>query len=135
MRGSDLVNFLASYRSVVSEPPVDFTTSRSPIRKPNILPNLHSEDEVAERFAVTPRNVRERARAKGIGRKIGRRFWFNEAEALDLMDNPKCHSKSSNARASGMSEGSSTDDLFMRLQKRETKQMLGEDAAAILSVQ
>jgi len=101
---------------------------RRAIHKPVILPGLYSEDQIAERFGVTARVSQERARSKGIGGKIGRKRWFTEAQVIELMDDSKCPSKSSSGRGqtSSTSGGSSTDDMFMRLQKRETKRMLNE---------
>jgi hypothetical protein len=93
-----------------------------------LLPGLYSEDEVASRFGMTRRMVRERALAKGIGRKYGRKKFFTEADALKLGErNPACSkSQSVMARHTGTSGGHSTDDLSMRLQKKETKAMLAD---------
>ena len=57
----------------------------------SLLPDLHSEAEVAERFKTTVRVIRERARAQGLGRTIGRTRWFTPDEALALME-PSCSS-------------------------------------------
>jgi hypothetical protein len=71
-----------------------------------ILSDLHPEDEIAERFGISARNVRERARAKGVGRKIGRKYWFTEAEGYALMDNPTCsNSRKGGIRQTGMRAG------------------------------
>jgi hypothetical protein len=93
-----------------------------------LLPGLYSEDEVASRFGMTRRMVRERALAKGIGRKYGRIRFLTEAEALTLGErNPSCsNSQSVTVHHTGTSGASSTDDLFMRLQKSETKRMLAD---------
>jgi hypothetical protein len=91
-----------------------------------LLPGLYSEDEVASRFGMTRRMVRERALAKGIGRKYGRKRFFTEADALKLGErNPACsNSQSVMARHTGTSGERSTDDIFTRLQRKETKAML-----------
>src|ERR1700682_3195594 len=91
-----------------------------------LLPALYSEDEVASRFGMTRRMVREHALAKGIGRKYGRKRFFKEADALKLGEgNPSCsNSQSVTAHHTGTSGARSTDDIFTRLQRRETKRML-----------
>jgi hypothetical protein len=91
-----------------------------------LLPGLYSEDEVASRFGIRRRMVRERALANGIGRKYGRKRFFTEADVLNLGEgNPACsNSQSVMARHTGTSGGRSTDDLFMRQQRKETKAML-----------
>lgn len=91
-----------------------------------LLPGLYSEDEVASQFGMTRRMVRERALAKGIGRKYGRKRFFTEADALKLGErNPACsNSQSVMARHTGTSGERTTDDIFTRLQRKETKAML-----------
>jgi hypothetical protein len=37
----------------------------------DILPNMHADISVAKRFNVTLRTIRERARARSLGRKLG----------------------------------------------------------------
>jgi hypothetical protein len=62
----------------------------STVYQMRILPGLFSEGEVVERFkgepykGVTIRMVRERARAKNLGRKIGHTRYFTEEEILAL---------------------------------------------------
>jgi hypothetical protein len=95
----------------------------------SIIPNLFSEDEIANCFNVSLRVVREHARSKGIGRKIGRKRWFTETEATTgLWEGGVTCSGSSNggARHTGISGGRSTGELSTRLQKRETKRMLAD---------
>jgi hypothetical protein len=87
-----------------------------------ILPGLFSDDEIADRFGMTTRSVRERARKHGIRR---RPLFLTEAEALKLMEPVPCLKSSKGAR-SGMSEGRSVDELSMRLQRKETKQALDD---------
>jgi hypothetical protein len=53
----------------------------------SIFSGLYSEDEIADRFNVSLRVVREHARSKGIGHKFGRKRWFTETEVVGLMDN------------------------------------------------
>ena len=92
-----------------------------------LLPGLFSEDEVASRFGVKRRMVREHALAKGIGRKYGRKRFFTEADVLELGKiNPCLSSQSVMARHTGTSGGHSTDDLSMHLQRKETKAMLAD---------
>jgi hypothetical protein len=94
-----------------------------------ISPDLICELEVAKRFGVSVRTIRERARARGLGRKIDRVRRFYEAEIVALMDEgtPTCSKSSSGqARLIGTSGARSTEELFTRLQKRETKQMLAD---------
>jgi hypothetical protein len=64
--------------------------------KTDILKGMFAEERVAHRLGVSVRVVRERARAKGLGRKLGRARHFTEAEIIALMDegNSTC-SKSS----------------------------------------
>jgi hypothetical protein len=67
------------------------------------LPNLFSENQVAERFHVTLRTVRDRARERNLGRKLSGVRWFTEAEVFSLMDGEaKClFSKKDMAASSG----------------------------------
>src|SRR5580693_8140636 len=66
----------------------------------NILPGLFSEDQVAERFGVSVRVVREHACAKRIGSKFSRKRYFTEADIQELMKGGKATcSDSSNGRA------------------------------------
>jgi hypothetical protein len=51
----------------------------------DILPNLHADISVAERFNVTLRTIRERARSRHLGRTLDGTRWFTEAEILGLM--------------------------------------------------
>jgi hypothetical protein len=92
-----------------------------------ILPGLFSEDQVAERFDVSVRVVREHACEKGIGSKFSRKRYFTEADILELMKGGMAtcsESSKGRARRSGTSEGRSPDELSTRLQKNETKRML-----------
>jgi hypothetical protein len=60
------------------------------------IPGHYSEIEIAQRFGVAIRVVRDRARAKGLERKIGGVRWFTEAEAtIGLWEGSKpCQSNS-----------------------------------------
>jgi hypothetical protein len=93
-----------------------------------LLPGLYSEDEVASRFGITRRMVRERALEKGIGLKYGRKRFLTEADTLKLGErNQACsNSQSVTAHHTGTFGGPSTDDLSMRLQRKETKAMLAD---------
>jgi hypothetical protein len=51
----------------------------------DILPKMHADISVAKRFNVTLRTIRERARARNLGRKLGGTRWFTEAEIIGLM--------------------------------------------------
>ena len=51
----------------------------------DILPNMHADISVAERFNVTLRTIRERARSRNLGRTLDGTRWFTEAEILGLM--------------------------------------------------
>ena len=93
----------------------------------DILPGLFSEDEVAARFGVTVRVVRDRACAKRIGDKISRKRYFTEADIVELLKGGAATcSESSNGRRrrSGTSAGRSPGELSTRLQKSKTKRML-----------
>jgi hypothetical protein len=93
----------------------------------DILPGLFSEDQVAERFGVGVRVVREHACAKRIGSKFSRKRYFTEADILELMKGGKATCSGSSkggARRSGMSEGRLPGELSTRLQKQKTKAML-----------
>jgi hypothetical protein len=94
-----------------------------------VLKGMFAEERVARRLGVSVRVVRERARAKGIGQKFGRTWHFREAEIIALGDKGKntCSDlQSGQARLIGTSGARSTEELFTRLQKRETKQMLAD---------
>ena len=94
----------------------------------SLLPGLFSEDDIVARFdkggphSVSARMIRERARAKGLGRKFGRVRWFTEDEILQMMNaGPACsQSKSGKARHT------STAKAFMRAQKKRTKRVLDD---------
>ena len=49
--------------------------------KSGLFPGMISEQEVAAYFGVSLRVLRARARANGIGGKIGRARWFTEARS------------------------------------------------------
>jgi hypothetical protein len=51
----------------------------------DILPNMHADISVAKRFNVTLRTIRERARSRNLGRKLGGTRSFTEAEIIGLM--------------------------------------------------
>jgi hypothetical protein len=51
----------------------------------DILPNMHADISVAKRFNVSLRTIRERARSRNLGRKLGGTRWFTEAEIIGLM--------------------------------------------------
>jgi hypothetical protein len=92
-----------------------------------VLQGFICEIETAARLGISVRTVRERARARAIGRKISRVRWFTEDEVIALMENSTCsNSSSGHVRLSGTSGARSTDELFTRLQRRETKQMLAD---------
>ena len=54
--------------------------------KSGLFPDMFSEQEVAENFGVSLRWVRDHARANGVGRKIGRAWWFTKAEGPTLSE-------------------------------------------------
>jgi hypothetical protein len=67
-------------------------------RNPAILRGLISEYEVAKAFGVKLRTVREKARAKNLGRRPGPVRWFTEAEICILMERKKNHAQVMEAR-------------------------------------
>ena len=87
-----------------------------------ILPGLFSENEIAGRFGMTIRAVRERALGHGFRR---RPLVLTEIEVLQIMEPVSCLKSSKGAR-SGMSVGRSVDELSTRLQRKETKQALDD---------
>jgi hypothetical protein len=96
--------------------------------KSDLLRDMVWEEEVAEQLCISRRAVRERARAKGLGQKIGRAWIFTRAEVIGLGERNSTCSKSLSGRArlSGTSGVGATDELFTRLQRQETKQMLAD---------
>lgn len=102
--------------------PICLEDYKPPRPRSTILPGLFSDDEVASRFGMTVRAIRERALARGIRR---RPLFLTEAEALKLMEPAPCLKSTKEAR-SGTSEERTVDTLFMRLQKQKTKQMLDD---------
>jgi hypothetical protein len=60
--------------------------------KSGLFPGMISEQEVAAYFGVSLRVLRARARANGIGGKIGRARWFTEAEVKALREDTTCSS-------------------------------------------
>ena len=71
----------------------------------DILPGLFSEDQVAERFRVGVRVVRENALKRNIGRKFARKRYFTEDDILGLMKggSPCSGSSGGRGRRSGTS--------------------------------
>jgi hypothetical protein len=61
----------------------------------DILKGMAAEERVARRLGVSVRVVQERARAKGVGRKLGRTWHFMEAEILELMESNSCSGSTS----------------------------------------
>jgi hypothetical protein len=92
-------------------------------RSARALPGVFSDDEIAARFRMSVRAIRERALKHGIRR---RPLVLTEAEALKLMEPVTWRSKSSTAAKSGTSVARSVDELSMRLRKKETKQALDD---------
>ena len=92
----------------------------------DILPGLFSEDQVAERFRVSVRVVRENARKMNVGRKFARKRYLTEDEMLEMMKggSPCSGFSSGRGRRSGTSGGRSPDKPSTRLQRKETKAML-----------
>jgi hypothetical protein len=93
----------------------------------DILPGLFSEDQVAERFGVPIRTVRELACAKRTGLKFSRKRYFTEADILEMMKGGKSgcfDSSKGRARQTSTSAGRTLDALSTRAQKSETKEML-----------
>ena len=92
----------------------------------DILPGLFSEDQVAERFGVGIRVVRETALKRHIGRKFARKRYFTEDEVLGLMKGSSTCLSSSGGRGRrfSTSEEPSTDNLSTRLQKQKTRAVL-----------
>jgi hypothetical protein len=90
---------LEPFRTMVN---IDFTVLKSlnpwpfaanSLQSSPLMPNLFSENQVAERFNVTLRTVRDRARGRNLGRKLSGVRWFTEAEVFSLMDaEAKCWS-------------------------------------------
>lgn len=91
-------------------------------------PGMWREDDVAMRFRVSLRTVRERARTREIGRKLGRVRWFTESEILQLMTvGPECsYSSRGPARRSGTCEEPSTDKAFTQAQRKRTNRVLAD---------
>lgn len=91
-------------------------------------PGMFREEDVAARFDVKLRVVRDRARDRQIGRKLGRIRWFTEPEILALFNaGPQCsYSSKGKARRSGTSEVPSTDKAFTQAQRKRTKQALAD---------
>jgi hypothetical protein len=67
--------------------------------KSGLFHGIISEQEIAGRFGVSLGVVRKLARAKGIGRKLGRTRWLTEAETLALMEEEDTCSSSQSAMA------------------------------------
>jgi hypothetical protein len=88
-------------------------------------PGMWREDEVAARFKVSLRCVRDRARARQVGHKLGRDRWLTEPEILALFNvGPECsYSSRGKARRSGTCEAPSTDKAFIQAQKKRTKRV------------
>ena len=77
--------------------------SKDVLQSPPLLPNLYSEQAVADRFQVSLRTIRDRSRERGLGRKIAGTRWLSEPDIFSLMDgDTKClFSKKDMAASSG----------------------------------
>ncbi len=90
----------------------------------SLFSDLHSEDEIAERFSVTVRVVREHAWEKGLGLKIGKqKRWFTEAEALALWEKDSTCSNSQNGtgRRTGTRAGRTSQSTLSKALARSTE--------------
>jgi integrase len=79
----------------------------------DILPNLHADISVAERFNVTLRTIRERARSRHLGRTLDGTRWFTEAEILGLMT--EGDGRCSNSRNGGAHPTSMRGERFLKV--------------------
>jgi hypothetical protein len=71
----------------------------------DILPGLFCEDEVVARFkssGLNLRTLRRCARAKGVGRKFSRHWFFTELEILELMKGAKATCSNSQNGGAGL---------------------------------
>jgi hypothetical protein len=65
---------------------LDLAAKHRALAEASRLQGLYSEIEIAQRFGVRVRVVRERARERGLKRKAGGFLWFTEAESLSLWE-------------------------------------------------
>jgi len=63
--------------------------------KSDLLHGLFAEEEAAARLGMSLGTLRKLARAKGIGRKLGRARWFTEADFLALKPEDTCSNSQS----------------------------------------
>jgi hypothetical protein len=78
----------------------------------DILPGMHADRSIAERFNVTVRTVRERGRARNLGRTLSDTRWFTEAEILALMTEGS--GRCSNSRNGGTPPTSMRGERFSK---------------------
>ena len=86
--------------------------------KSGLFHGIISEQEIAGDFGVSLRVVRDLARKKGVGGKIGRTLWLTEAEVLALRekDTTCLNSKSVMAKPSMRAGRSSKSDMSKALE-------------------
>src|ERR1700730_6086127 len=86
----------------------------------DILPDLFCEDEVVARFkssGLNLRTLRRCARAKGVGRKFSRHWFFTEPEILELMKGAKAtcsNSQNGGARQASTRAGHTSASAFSK---------------------
>jgi hypothetical protein len=75
--------------------------------KSDLLHGLFAEEEAAKCLGMSLRALRKLARAKGIGRKLGRARWFTEAEFVGLKTEDTCSDSQSAMGQTSMRAGRS----------------------------
>jgi hypothetical protein len=96
----------------------------------DILPGLFCEDEVVARFkssGLNLRTLRRCARAKGVGRKFSRHWFFTEPEILELMKGAKAtcsNSQNGGARQASTRAGHTSASAFSKALELATERLL-----------
>ena len=92
-----------------------------------LLPEVATADQLAARFGVPVRTLKEFAREIGACRILGNSMWFTEDDVNAIMEAARpCPSKSTSAVRSGTIEAPLMGDDYAALQKRLTaKQQKG----------
>ncbi|WP_245418494.1 hypothetical protein [Cohaesibacter intestini] len=86
------------------------------------LPAYITPDQIASHFGINERTVREKAKALGLSRKIGKKVFLLEGDVHQLMEAClECPSSSQKEAGSIITEAPLTVDSYAEVQKRLTK--------------
>ena len=88
----------------------------------SLLPDYTTPARLAEHLGVSERTLRERARALGACRELGKRMILLEGDVQALLEDMRpCHSKSTAAEKSGTTAEALPEGSYAALRELRTK--------------